>query len=707
MTVRLLTICLVLSLCLATAIPASAAENDMDRIIQKLMTVFDLSQSDYDNYDSNYAASLPVVYDQKSSSHYVAMGGISAGGLSVVGTNNCYAAQVAGKLNVQYTNIADYECNAAAAVNYVKSYADTVKKADLITFQLDAAPFILACVDSALANTPVNWSTYITDQSLIASMRDLRTQLVNEYGATYGRESAESIASLVEHLLYECVSYCFETVNAVNEIRKHNSNAVVLVLGLYNPLRNLVFTSGTQSLDISSIMDEMIKFCNVFLLKRTGSMKNTAFVAACDASTTGFGAVNIETQDQNTLQREMLKIVNASNKQYANKDGHNYMRDQVLNSLTPPCKHPNTTVKNTRSASCKEEGYTGDTVCSTCNTTVQTGTSIPKTDHKYGAWTQSKTPGCTTEGEQTRTCPVCGKKETQPVSATGHKYDAGTVTTKPGCTTEGVKTLKCTECNQTKTESIPATGHTFNQGTVIKAPGCETKGEKAVTCTVCGKATTESIPATGHAWDKGTVITAPGCETEGKKSFTCSVCNKNKTETIPATGHTWNEGTVITAPGCETEGEKAVTCTVCGKNTTETIPATGHTWDEGTVITKPGCETEGEKAVTCTVCGKATTQPIPATGHSYGDYLSNNDATCEKDGTKTAACTACGATDTQDDPGTRTAHSYKKGVCTLCGAEKPSSGTIWWILISVLVVAGAAAGVLFFLKRKKLQAPAE
>ena len=869
LTARLLALCLALCLCVAATAPVSAAGGTVDSIIQKLMTVLGMSQSDYNNYASNYAASLPIEYDQKSNSHYVAMGGISAGGLSVVGTGNCYAAQVADKLKIQYTNVADYECNAANAVSHVATNAAIVKQADLITFQLDAAPFILNCADAALDSTSVVWSPYITDSSLIASMQDSRAQLVSEYTPAYGKDTAESMASLVERLLYECVVYCFETVNAVKEIRKYNSNAVVLVLGLYNPLRNLVFNSGTQTLDISDIMDQMIDFCNVYLLKHTSGMKNTAFVEACDASTTGFGSVTINAQDQNATKKELLRIVNASNKQYANKDGHNYMRSQVLNALTDPCKHPSTTIKNARAATCTTEGYTGDTVCASCNVTIKTGTSISKTDHKYGAWTLTRVPTCTIAGEQTRTCSVCSKKETRATSttehrynagtvtknpgcettgvktysctgagctktktesipatghtynagtvtknpgcettgvktyactgagctktktetipATGHKFDAGTIIKKPGCETTGTKTYRCTNsgCTEAKTETVPATGHSFNPGTVTKAPGCETEGEeavicavcniatrtpipatghtwdngsvtkapgcesegiKAITCTVCAKATTEPIPATGHSWDNGAVTTAPGCETEGKKTFTCTVCgktrnepipatghswdngavttapgcesegkktftcavcNKNRNEPIPATGHTWNEGTVTVEPGCETEGEKAVTCTVCSKNTTEPIPATGHAWDDGIVTIAPGCETEGEKAVVCTVCAKATIQSVPATGHNYGNYLSNNDATCQKDGTKTAACSVCGATDTQSDPGTQIPHSYEKGVCTLCGTEKPSNGTIWWILGSVLIVAAAATGTLFFLKKKKHQATAE
>lgn len=739
LSIRLLILGLTLCLCMGFIRPALAKAGEMDSLLNQLMAVFDISQSDYDNYNRDYAASLPIVYDQKSTSRYVALGGITAGGLSVVGSANCYADKLAQSLNISYTNLADYECNATNAVAHINSNASAIAGADLITFQLDAAPFILACVESALDDLPVVWENYITDPSLLSSIRAFRDEIVSEYSSAYGEDNAKSIASLVEHLLYECVAYCFETVNATNQIRRYNSSAVILTLGLYNPLQNLVFTNSGKNLEIGNIMEQIIRFCNVFLLHHISNGANTAFIDVSAATSVGFGEISLEAQDQNDLYKELFKVVNASNKQYADKNGHLYMRDQILGALTEPCQHSSTTIKNTRPASCKEEGYTGDTVCVACNQVIKTGSNSPKTSHTYGAYTQTKAPSCTAPGEQTRTCSVCSHKDvtavsptghtygtgsvtkqpgcettgtktytcadcsqtvTETIPATGHKYDAGSVTKQPGCETTGIKTYTCVGCSQTKTETVSATGHSFNEGTVIKTPGCETEGQKAVTCTVCNKQTTSIIPPTGHSWDKGTVTKAPACEAEGQKLFTCTVCSKTKTESISATGHSWNEGTVTEAPGCETEGEKALTCTVCGKSTTEVIPATGHSWNEGTETRAPGCETEGEQAVTCIACGKADTRPIPPTGHSYGSYLPNNDATCQADGTRTASCSACGATDTQADPGTRTDHKYTDGLCIYCGAEKPASSVIWWVVGSILVL-GAAGGAVCFLKFKK------
>ena len=52
---------------------------------------------------------------------------------------------------------------------------------------------------------------------------------------------------------------------------------------------------------------------------------------------------------------------------------------------------------------------------------------IPKTDnHNFGEWTVTKKATCEAEGEQTRTCSVCGKTETQSISKTDHDYEEQT-----------------------------------------------------------------------------------------------------------------------------------------------------------------------------------------------------------------------------------------------------------------------------------------
>ena len=86
-------------------------------------------------------------------------------------------------------------------------------------------------------------------------------------------------------------------------------------------------------------------------------------------------------------------------------------------TITKHQQHENTVIKNAKSASCKETGYTGDTWCNDCSTTLGTGSVIAKTNN--------------------------------------HSFDGGVVTTQASETQKGVKTYTCTVCGTTKTEEIP------------------------------------------------------------------------------------------------------------------------------------------------------------------------------------------------------------------------------------------------------------
>ena len=88
----------------------------------------------------------------------------------------------------------------------------------------------------------------------------------------------------------------------------------------------------------------------------------------------------------------------------------------VTFSNTPACTHENTEVRNAKEATCTEDGYTGDEVCTICGETINTGTTI---------------------------------------AAKNHSWDNGVVTKEATETEEGVKTYTCTVCGATKTESIP------------------------------------------------------------------------------------------------------------------------------------------------------------------------------------------------------------------------------------------------------------
>ena len=56
-------------------------------------------------------------------------------------------------------------------------------------------------------------------------------------------------------------------------------------------------------------------------------------------------------------------------------------------SISKKCKHANTEIVNAKDATCTEEGYTGDKVCSECNKVMETGTVIPMLTHNFESGT--------------------------------------------------------------------------------------------------------------------------------------------------------------------------------------------------------------------------------------------------------------------------------------------------------------------------------
>ena len=251
---------------------------------------------------------------------------------------------------------------------------------------------------------------------------------------------------------------------------------------------------------------------------------------------------------------------------YTGADKGNYETESVSITITrSECDHTHTEIRNQWEATCKEEGYTGDTYCKDCGEKLAAGTTIEKKPHKVGTPATcvskavcsvcSETFGevdatnhvhttvknrkeatCTQTGYAGDTyCTDCDKllgtgKE---LAALGHDYKA-TVTKQPTTTEEGIRTYTCTRCSSSYTESIaklPEEQHTHNYtGSITKEASCTEAGVRTYTCS-CGDSYTENIPATGHSYVSKVTKAATTTE-EGIMTYTCSKCGHSYTQPI-------------------------------------------------------------------------------------------------------------------------------------------------------------------------------
>lgn len=354
--------------------------------------------------------------------------------------------------------------------------------------------------------------------------------------------------------------------------------------------------------------------------------------------------------------------------------------------------HQHTEIRNKKEATCKAEGYTGDTYCTDCETKVSSGQAIPKTDHTWDNGKVTTEATCEHTGVRTYICSVCGETKEEETPKTDHTYDDGTVTKKPTCIETGIKTYTCTVCQKTKTEEIPATGHQHT----------EIRNKKEATCTETGYTGDTYCKDCGTKLSSGEVISKkahdyevkdrqkPTCTTDGYVLSVCKACGDEKQEVLPATGHQHTEIRNKKEATCKEEGYTGDTyCKDCGEKLSDgkTIAkTTEHTWDGGKVTKAATCTEKGVKTYTCTVCGATKTGEIAATGHQHTEVRNKVEATCTKDGySGDVYCTDCGTKLSSGTEIARKAHEYEERerneanckrngyilfVCKVCGDEK-------------------------------------
>ena len=311
--------------------------------------------------------------------------------------------------------------------------------------------------------------------------------------------------------------------------------------------------------------------------------------------------------------------------------------------------HQHTEIRNKKEATCKAEGYTGDTYCTDCETKVSSGQAIPKIDHTWDNGKVTTEATCEHTGVRTYTCSVCGETKEEETPKTDHTYDDGTVTKKPTCIETGIKTYTCTVCQKTKTEEIPATGHQHTEIRNKKEATCKAEGYTGdMYCKDCGEKLSDGktiAKTTEHTWDGGKVTKAATCTEKGVKTYTCTVCGATKTEEIAATGHQHTEVRNKVEATCTKEGYSGdVYCTDCGTKLSSgtEIARKAHEYEERE-RNEANCKRNGYILFVCKVCGDEKREVLPKTDHQHTEIRNKEEATCTEGGyTGDTYCTDCG-----------------------------------------------------------------
>ena len=164
---------------------------------------------------------------------------------------------------------------------------------------------------------------------------------------------------------------------------------------------------------------------------------------------------------------------------YAKKNG---------NTFVAMCQTHTENIKNAKDATCTENGYTGEKICSVCGAVTEYGHTTAALHHDYQLMNQ-KDATCTEPGYSGDSiCSRCNdvKSEGTVIDKLDHEWETEYRLDKdPTCTEKGSKSIHCANCSATKDlVEIDATGHKYTH--VIQKAQIGKAGREYDKCTTCG-----------------------------------------------------------------------------------------------------------------------------------------------------------------------------------------------------------------------------
>ena len=161
--------------------------------------------------------------------------------------------------------------------------------------------------------------------------------------------------------------------------------------------------------------------------------------------------------------------------------------EEIIASLVD-CEHE-TQLQNAKEATCEEDGYTGDQVCTKCGETIEEGEVIPALGHSTELQ-NAKEATCEEDGYTgDQVCTRCGEtiEEGEVIPALGHSTELQNAK-EATCEEDGYTGDQvCTKCGETieAGEVIPAIGHDYVQSGPIYSEDYSTYWY-TYTCSHCG-----------------------------------------------------------------------------------------------------------------------------------------------------------------------------------------------------------------------------
>ena len=615
---------------------------------------------------------------------------------------------------------------------YVAENAEAIADAGFITYQMDANEIVRALVDVFIAinvgdsYTDPDWAEYVDvdeltntaeevkgevqaikvkiaeylDDETLAQIAQMEAEIIAKLEGMFDEELVEQAKPYVEYLVYKLYAYAVETSDAIDAVKAANSEAPVVLVGMYNTLNGVCLKVGGQETDLGEFFQYVIDVVDVYNLIYAIVSGNVTFIdvseAAVDSAVIDVDAmlamyayVDAITNDVAELTEKIqnltaqmnpgdldgvTQILNAIQELRDEIDEILLKADTMITKIEAEFANIYTIIANTAN----EEGH--------AYIAEQIKNALIIVDHTAGEAVQENVveATCKAEGsyDEVVYCSVCGEelsRESKAIDKTDHAPDEAVQenVVPATCEDDGSydEVIYCSVCSEELSREAKTSaklGHRYTAYEYIEGSAdCFNDGSEIAYCdNGCG--TTHTRTAEGskleHEFTKYVYNDDATCNQNGTETAICDHgCGEKDTREAENTKLEHSFITYVSNGDatCQNDGTETASCDHgCGDKDTRKAANTKLEHSYTTYVSNGDatCFADGTEVAECDYgCGTkdARTDEGSKLTHSFTTYTSNGDATCFADGAETAYCDhGCGATDTRTDEGSKLTHSF-------------------------------------------------
>ncbi len=410
-------------------------------------------------------------------------------------------------------------------------------------------------------NCPVNVKVYDSNENLVAAIVDDKCQeIIDSSIVTYINENNEKLVYLPASCNYKVDFFAFDdgvmtySINEYSEvaggitritnyydvplIKGENLSGIVpsatqqeLINGL-NKGSNIVYSladENNNNIEVSSnLIGEEAQSAN-YIVNVTAN-NDVCYVEGTDSIVSGnyakLIAIAASGYKFNGWYENNTLLSKDTEYRFCVTKDHNILgmfsknsSDSLATYIVPSNGHiHNSVLQNVKDATCTENGYTGDKICSICNEVIEKGKVIDAKGHN-SVLQNVKDATCAENGYTgDKICSICNEviEKGKVIDAKGHNS-----------VLQNVKDATCTENGYTGDKICSICNEVIEKGKVIDAKGHNSvlQNVKDATCAENGYTGDKICSICNEVIEKGKVIDAKG---HNFKEGICIVCNKKQ-----------------------------------------------------------------------------------------------------------------------------------------------------------------------------------